>query len=174
MGVLSKGASCFQSVKVKKFESNSQLKKRVTEKQNGCFQSVKVKKFESNSQPLPMFDPIKNCCFQSVKVKKFESNSQLIWVYSLYHQGWFQSGKDKRNTFIRYFSRVFFPESVFGYVPVFPFRPAPLEKVPLARLLHLNYEPRPVISLAAKVQPHALSLQCERRYLRHSRTFPAP
>ena len=38
-----------------------------------------------------------------------------------------QLHEDKRNTFIRYFSRVFFPESVFGYVPVFPFRPAPLE-----------------------------------------------
>ena len=101
---------------------------------------------------------------------------------------------------------MFFPESVFGYVPVFPFRPAPpenpippedadevdrlyvvvlapagprivnlrrvlhapLEKVPLARLLHLNYEPRPVIPLAAKVQPHALRLQRERRYLRRT------
>ena len=69
-----------------------------------------------------------------------------------------RSSSTKRNTFIRYFSRVFFPESVFGYVTACPFQPTPLEKVPLARLLHLNYEPRPVISLAAKVQPHDLRL----------------
>ena len=67
------------------------------------------------------------CCFQSVKVKKFESNSQrsTILCHSLYC--WFQSGKDKRNTFIRYFSRVFFPESVFGYVTACPFRSDHLE-----------------------------------------------
>ena len=35
--------------------------------------------------------------------------------------------KDKRNTFIRYFSRVFFPESVFGYVTACPFRSDHLE-----------------------------------------------
>ena len=41
------------------------------------FQSVKVKKFESNSQHVPMKAILPNDCFQSVKVKKFESNSQL-------------------------------------------------------------------------------------------------
>ena len=43
-------ASCFQSVKVKKFESNSQLDVVSYVSKYGCFQSVKVKKFESNSQ----------------------------------------------------------------------------------------------------------------------------
>ena len=44
------GARCFQSVKVKKFESNSQLKSSEEYFLPRCFQSVKVKKFESNSQ----------------------------------------------------------------------------------------------------------------------------
>ena len=44
---------------------------------NGCFQSVKVKKFESNSQRLTLCLMTAHGCFQSVKVKKFESNSQL-------------------------------------------------------------------------------------------------
>ena len=43
--------SCFQSVKVIKFESNSQLTPITSERMPGCFQSVKVIKFESNSQP---------------------------------------------------------------------------------------------------------------------------
>ena len=42
--------SCFQSVKVKKFESNSQRRYGEAGQALGCFQSVKVKKFESNSQ----------------------------------------------------------------------------------------------------------------------------
>ena len=41
---------CFQSVKVKKFESNSQRVALTVFWQIGCFQSIKVKKFESNSQ----------------------------------------------------------------------------------------------------------------------------
>ena len=43
-----------------------------------CFQSVKVKKFESNSQLTNYSIPSSDYCFQSVKVKKFESNSQLL------------------------------------------------------------------------------------------------
>ena len=42
--------SCFQSVKVIKFESNSQLASMTVAMQESCFQSVKVIKFESNSQ----------------------------------------------------------------------------------------------------------------------------
>ena len=120
-------SGCFQSVKVKKFESNSQPCSYGHSHSSCCFQSVKVKKFESNSQPILSHCLSLRSCFQSVKVKKFESNSQrsAILCHSLYC--WFQSSKDKRNTFIRYFSRVFFPESVFGYVPVFPFRLTPLE-----------------------------------------------
>ena len=41
---------CFQSVKVKKFESNSQQPTEEVMTTYNCFQSVKVKKFESNSQ----------------------------------------------------------------------------------------------------------------------------
>ena len=41
---------CFQSVKVKKFESNSQHDQKISFSGGDCFQSVKVKKFESNSQ----------------------------------------------------------------------------------------------------------------------------
>ena len=66
-------------------------------------------------------------CFQSGKVKKFESNSQPKSSSSGPMGSCFQSGKDKRNTFIRYFSRVFFPESVFGYVTACPFRSDHLE-----------------------------------------------
>ena len=45
-------------------------------KEQNCFQSVKVKKFESNSQPTIDDKIFLYNCFQSVKVKKFESNSQ--------------------------------------------------------------------------------------------------
>ena len=41
-----------------------------------CYQSVKDKKFESNSQLNPYFQNIGDRCYQSVKDKKFESNSQ--------------------------------------------------------------------------------------------------
>ena len=47
-----------------------------------CFQSVKVKKFESNSQHTFGFMWCPAGCFQSVKVKKFESNSQLYGCQS--------------------------------------------------------------------------------------------
>ena len=71
---------CFQSVKVKKFESNSQPSVRVESEPFSCFQSVKVKKFESNSQLVLDKRLALNSCFQSVKVKKFESNSQLMYA----------------------------------------------------------------------------------------------
>ena len=49
-----------------------------------CFQSVKVKKFESNSQRAAGDDVTDDNCFQSVKVKKFESNSQPpLYAYHL-------------------------------------------------------------------------------------------
>ena len=41
---------CYQSVKDKKFESNSQLDVPSATGAAGCYQSVKDKKFESNSQ----------------------------------------------------------------------------------------------------------------------------
>ena len=48
-----------------------------------CYQSVKDKKFESNSQlrGFAAFSTI--CCYQSVKDKKFESNSQRHLTISL-------------------------------------------------------------------------------------------
>ena len=42
----------------------------------GCYQSVKDRKFESNSQLIPLADLPFMCCYQSVKDRKFESNSQ--------------------------------------------------------------------------------------------------
>ena len=119
--------SCFQSVKVKKFESNSQQLVPTASADICCFQSVKVKKFESNSQHGYTPGAEGRSCFQSGKVKKFESNSQHTGITHSGGLGCFQSGKDKRNTFIRYFSRVFFPESVFGYVTACPFRSDHLE-----------------------------------------------
>ena len=44
----------------------------------GCFQSIKVKKFESNSQLGGIIEKVYTRCFQSIKVKKFESNSQPV------------------------------------------------------------------------------------------------
>ena len=45
---------------------------------NGCYQSVKDKNFESNSQPFVGSLKKTKSCYQSVKDKNFESNSQLI------------------------------------------------------------------------------------------------
>ena len=42
----------------------------------GCFQFVKDKEFESNSQHPPQAHAWGFCCFQFVKDKEFESNSQ--------------------------------------------------------------------------------------------------
>ena len=42
--------SCYQSVKDRKFESNSQLAWGRGSARTGCYQSVKDRKFESNSQ----------------------------------------------------------------------------------------------------------------------------
>ena len=50
--------------------------KLFSEYQRSCFQSIKVKKFESNSQPAFANGLRTFRCFQSIKVKKFESNSQ--------------------------------------------------------------------------------------------------
>ena len=41
-----------------------------------CYQSVKDKKFESNSQHIARSYGRVKSCYQSVKDKKFESNSQ--------------------------------------------------------------------------------------------------
>ena len=46
--------------------------------QQSCYQSVKDKKFESNSQRLNIIKAQSECCYQSVKDKKFESNSQPL------------------------------------------------------------------------------------------------
>ena len=43
-----------------------------------CYQSVKDKNFESNSQPIDVPKTIVECCYQSVKDKNFESNSQRL------------------------------------------------------------------------------------------------
>ena len=68
--------SCFQCVKVIKFESNSQQSSCYSNRIVGCFQCVKVIKFESNSQLIVVALAMVICCFQCVKVIKFESNSQ--------------------------------------------------------------------------------------------------
>ena len=41
-----------------------------------CYQSVKDKNFESNSQPFRYISQDCRSCYQSVKDKNFESNSQ--------------------------------------------------------------------------------------------------
>ena len=43
-----------------------------------CYQSVKDKNFESNSQQDPVHSAGGQGCYQSVKDKNFESNSQQI------------------------------------------------------------------------------------------------
>ena len=62
--------SYFQSIKVKKFESNSQLQVPPPAGQGGYFQSIKVKKFESNSQRVDEVTSMEKGCFHSVKVIK--------------------------------------------------------------------------------------------------------
>ena len=52
------------------------------ENHKGYYQFVKVKNFESNSQLSAVFCNGRCCYYQFVKVKNFESNSQLfpdIW-----------------------------------------------------------------------------------------------
>ena len=41
-----------------------------------CYQSVKDRKFESNSQPIVQTIALAINCYQSVKDRKFESNLQ--------------------------------------------------------------------------------------------------
>ena len=67
---------CYQSVKDKNFESNSQQVISKFIRESCCYQSVKDKNFESNSQhgSDALFWGL--CCYQSVKDKNFESNSQ--------------------------------------------------------------------------------------------------
>ena len=67
---------CYQSVKDKNFESNSQLREAGLNPDLRCYQSVKDKNFESNSQPVLLILMQRICCYQSVKDKNFESNSQ--------------------------------------------------------------------------------------------------
>ena len=50
-----------------------------------CYQSVKDKKFESNSQLEPPSSTRDSCCYQSVKDKKFESNSQHYFHFIVSH-----------------------------------------------------------------------------------------
>ena len=83
MGVV-RMVNCFQSVKVIKFESNSQQNIKNDNISVDCFQSVKVIKFESNSQQASK-DPDKGeYCFQSVKIIKFESSAALQSAYLSY------------------------------------------------------------------------------------------
>ena len=87
---------CFQSIKVKKFESNSQPTLRTLLASLRCFQSIKVKKFESNSQPETSSYLCCCSCFQSIKVKKFESNSQRLTTITPLTRRCFQSIKVKK------------------------------------------------------------------------------
>ena len=68
-----KPLSCFQSVKVKKFESNSQhgLPKKLIFR--SCFQSVKVKKFESNSQQELLSEIRDDAVFRVSKLKSLKA-----------------------------------------------------------------------------------------------------
>ena len=87
---------CYQSVKDRKFESNSQLVVQSKIKWLCCYQSVKDRKFESNSQRNWYIEHEVNSCYQSVKDRKFESNSQR-WNYSQFrHSGCYQSVKDRK------------------------------------------------------------------------------
>ena len=70
--------SCYQFVKVKNFESNSQHRPCKIPVGECCYQFVKVKNFESNSQPGLARPSMAASCYQFVKVKNFESNSQRI------------------------------------------------------------------------------------------------
>ena len=51
------------------------------QKEMGCYQSVKDKNFESNSQLGTQPELSSDCCYQSVKDKNFESNSQQERLY---------------------------------------------------------------------------------------------
>ena len=45
----------------------------------GCYQSIKDKNFESNSQRFNIYFVRVTGCYQSIKDKNFESNSQLSY-----------------------------------------------------------------------------------------------
>ena len=51
---------------------------------SGCYQSVKDKNFESNSQPTAGVNATSVSCYQSVKDKNFESNSQPYGITTPY------------------------------------------------------------------------------------------
>ena len=70
--------SCYQFVKDKNFESNSQPAFFVLFFVFCCYQFVKDKNFESNSQLLPSALYRRWSCYQFVKDKNFESNSQPV------------------------------------------------------------------------------------------------
>ena len=73
---------CYQFVKDKNFESNSQLLILFLGITFCCYQFVKDKNFESNSQPSAGISAEAVCCYQFVKDKNFESNSQHIGRYT--------------------------------------------------------------------------------------------
>ena len=60
---------CYQSVKDKNFESNSQLTMCLNTAARGCYQSVKDKNFESNSQPSASMPPIDIVVISLSKIK---------------------------------------------------------------------------------------------------------
>ena len=86
---------CYQSVKDKNFESNSQQKMLEPTRASRCYQSVKDKNFESNSQPWMNLYATCLGCYQSVKDKNFESNSQLDSPVPVRNSRCYQSVKDK-------------------------------------------------------------------------------
>ena len=77
---------CYQFVKVKNFESNSQPVWSRHLMRMCCYQFVKVKNFESNSQHFLQSLPRYACCYQFVKVKNFESNSQLVRLLTTFKE----------------------------------------------------------------------------------------
>ena len=79
MDIGSKKFDCYQSVKDRKFESNSQLRQDALSRPFYCYQSVKDRKFESNSQLT------QNCSFFAttvISLSKIE-NLKAIHNYSL-------------------------------------------------------------------------------------------
>ena len=112
---------CYQSIKDKNFESNSQLNSPDVKPSLSCYQSIKDKNFESNSQrrgeliavfwavislsKIKISKAIHNIekykkrragrCYQSIKDKNFESNSQLLWDRGRSWSRCYQSIKDK-------------------------------------------------------------------------------
>ena len=63
------GCGCYQSVKDKNFESNSQHASLEFFTEGGCYQSVKDKNFESNSQPQGGATSPRNVVISLSKIK---------------------------------------------------------------------------------------------------------